>query len=340
MQICVGDILFARSQKILLTHIILHTLQPKQIGLSGAIGKKGMTINMNSFIFIGGDMRSIYAAQRLGKRYTCCAYGFDLPEQTADVHILREPTVCDCAVLPLPASLDGENINCPYRSETFMPIGFDILKKTVKKGGTVFTSKSFPLLEKICREEGFALVNYFEREELTVLNAVPTAEGALEIALRELPFTIHGSDVLITGFGRIGRVLARDFSALGARVSVASRKYSDIAWTRVYGCEPVSLIAAGEFEQKLKKADLIINTAPANIFDRKRLMLIRRDTVMIDLASKISVEDLSLAEDVGVKVIWARSLPGKTAPVTAGEIIADTLENILAERSASHESGR
>ncbi len=295
---------------------------------------------MNSFIFIGGDMRSIYAAQRLGKRYACCAYGFDLPEQTADVHILNEPVACDYAVLPLPASLDGENINCPYRSDSLAPIGFDILKRTVKKGGTVFTSKSFPALEKICREEGFSLVNYFEREELTVLNAVPTAEGALEIALRELPFTIHGSNVLITGFGRIGRVLAQDLSALGADVYAASRKYSDAAWTRVYGCKPVNLTAAGEFEQALKAADLIINTAPADIFDRKRLMLIRRDTVMIDLASKISVEDLTLAEDVGVKVIWARSLPGKTAPVTAGRIIAETLENILAERSALNESGR
>lgn len=298
-----------------------------------------MVIYMNSFIFIGGDMRSIYAAQRLGKRYSCCAYGFDLPEQTADVHILSEPIVCDYAVLPLPASLDGENINCPYRSDSLAPIGFDILKKTLKRGGTVFTSKNFPLLEKVCCEEGFSLVNYFEREELTVLNAVPTAEGALEIALRELPFTIHGSNVLITGFGRIGRVLAQDFGALGANVMVASRKYSDAAWTKVYGSEPISL-NSGEFEQSLKKADLIINTAPANIFDRKRLMLIRRDTVMIDLASKISVEDLTLAEDVGVKVIWARSLPGKTAPVTAGEIIAETLENILAERSALNESGR
>lgn len=295
---------------------------------------------MNSFIFIGGDMRSIYAAQRLGKRYSCCAYGFDLPEQTADVHILREPVSCDYAVLPLPVSLDGENINCPYRSESLMPIGFDILKKVVKKGGTVFTSKSFPLLEKVCQEEGLSLVNYFEREELTVMNAVPTAEGALEIALRELPFTIHGSNVLITGFGRIGRVLAKDFSALGANVFAVSRKYSDAAWTRVYGCLPVNLTAAGEFENALKNADLIINTAPADIFDRKRLMLIRRDTVMIDLASKISVEDLTLAEDVGVKVIWARSLPGKTAPVTAGRIIAETLENILAEGSGRDEAGR
>ncbi len=286
---------------------------------------------MKSFIFLGGDMRSLYAAQRLGKRYDCRVYGVDPPELPDGVYTSESPIPCDYAVLPLPASTDGKTIYSPYCGG--LPLGFDILKKAVKKNGAVFTSKTFPLLEQICREENLELVNYFEREELAVLNAVPTAEGALEIALRELPFTIFRSRVLITGFGRIAKTLARCFTSLGAEVYVACRKYSDLAWAEICGCKPVSLLTAGALERELPRTDLILNTVPARIFDRKRLMLIRRDTLVLELASEPSIEDTTLAEQTGVRVIWARSLPGKTAPVTAGSIIADTLENMLMERS-------
>lgn len=41
--------------------------------------------------------------------------------------------------------------------------------------------------------------------------------------------------------------------------------------------------------------------------------------------------DLTAAREFNLRVIWALSLPGKTAPVTAGEIIKNTVINILKE---------
>ena len=38
-----------------------------------------------------------------------------------------------------------------------------------------------------------------------------------------------------------------------------------------------------------------------------------------------------MATELGKKVIWLLSLPGKVAPKTAGEIIKDTIINILNE---------
>ena len=38
-----------------------------------------------------------------------------------------------------------------------------------------------------------------------------------------------------------------------------------------------------------------------------------------------------MAAELGVKVVWARSIPGKAAPVTAGLAIRDTIYNILTE---------
>lgn len=281
---------------------------------------------MKSFIFIGGDSRSIYAAEKLGERYCCTLYGISGEEKLPE-------SLSDYAVLPLPASTDGVHINCPLIKST--PPEFDILEKTVKKGGTVFTSREFPALQEICLKNGFSLVNYFEREELAVKNAVPTAEGALEIAIREIPVTLFGAEVLITGFGRIGKLLVRYFSALGARVSAAARKYGDLAWIEAYGARAINFNTPGELDTAIKRADVIINTVPALIFDRKRLTLVKTGALFIELASVLSAEDEALAADRGIKLIWARSLPGKTAPITAGYIIADTIGNIIAERSVA-----
>lgn len=55
------------------------------------------------------------------------------------------------------------------------------------------------------------------------------------------------------------------------------------------------------------------------------------------MASKSWGVDVEAAAALGVKVIWALSLPGKTSPVTAGQIVADTILGILAEEDDVHD---
>ena len=68
------------------------------------------------------------------------------------------------------------------------------------------------------------------------------------------------------------------------------------------------------------------------IFGREQLSRFADDTIFIDLASKPGGIDFASAQELGKKVIWALGLPGKTAPVTSGEIIAETIDNMLIER--------
>ncbi|MCM1055786.1 MAG: hypothetical protein NC394_09740 [Bacteroides sp.] len=277
---------------------------------------------MSSFIFLGGDLRMLYAAEYLNKTFDCFVYGFENAEEFP-VPAAGELMPCDFAALPLPAAADGAHITMPYHSEN---PDLDIILKAVKQGGSVFTGKSCPYLERICEENGLKLYDYFDREELQLMNAVPTAEGALEIMLKELPVTVFGTNTLITGFGRIGEVMARMLISLGARVSVYARRSEQLAKAECMGCAPVS---EKELEHSLNGYDVIINTVPATVLDRWRLLLLKKDCLIIDLASKSGVEDPKLAESVGVRVIHALSLPGRTAPVSAGRIIGKTIENIL-----------
>ena len=140
--------------------------------------------------------------------------------------------------------------------------------------------------------------------------------------------TIHGSNVLIMGFGRVGKVLAKMLDGIGAKVSCEARKNSDIAWIKAYGYTPIHL---SELESELGNYDIIINTIPFQILDENRLKYIKKDCTIVDLSSNPGGVDRRAARSLGIKLIWALSLPGKVAPMTSAEFIKETLYHILKE---------
>jgi dipicolinate synthase subunit A len=134
--------------------------------------------------------------------------------------------------------------------------------------------------------------------------------------------------VLVLGFGRIGKLSARYFSALGADVAAAARKRCDLAWIRACGYTAVDFGDETSLRSALGKADIILNTVPAQILAGERAGAVRTDAALIELSSVPCT-----AGETRFRVTAAGGLPGKTAPLTAGHIIAGTIENILTERS-------
>ena len=60
------------------------------------------------------------------------------------------------------------------------------------------------------------LVETAEDDVIAILNSIPTAEGAVQLAMERLPVTIHGSTVVV-GFGRCGATLGRLLAAMGGQ---------------------------------------------------------------------------------------------------------------------------
>ena len=164
--------------------------------------------------------------------------------------------------------------------------------------------------------------------ERPTANAVPTAEGAIQIALEELPITLHGAKVLVVGYGRLGRALAPRLAALGAKVSVSARKWEDLAWIEAAG---YAAEHTGELAGWLCGYDLVVNTVPARVLDEEALRDLKPGCLLIDLASKPGGVDFEAARALGVRAIWALSLPGKAAPVTAGQAVKSSVYHILNE---------
>lgn len=281
------------------------------------------------FLVAGGDLRQSYLAKILAT--DAKVYTFGLDKNVTDKKIFPLESIDDLkesvnyVILPLPVTNDGVNINMPFYGEK---VSLYSLIPFLKHNAVIFGGK-IGKEAAIFSYKGFEVIDYLEREELTVMNAIPTSEGAIQLAMEELPTTIYGLKVLITGFGRITKVMVKALIGLGADVYITARKYSDLAWGRIYGCTAIHI---SELDEYLPKFDLLYNTVPAVILDEKKLSLLKEGCLVIDLASKPGGVDFETAGRLGIKTIWALSLPGKVAPITSGEIIADTIRNILSER--------
>ena len=231
----------------------------------------------------------------------------------------------DCVILPLP-SVTGEGLlHAPLCNGRY-PME-DILD-ALRPGQPVFAGMADERLRRLTEERGLPLYDYFAREELTVRNAVPTAEGAIRIALSELPITLHGARVLLVGFGRLSRALSPRLQGLGARVCAAARSPHQRALAESMGLETEGLDRLPDW---LCAYDLVINTVPALVLGEKELAAMKEGVLVIDLASRPGGVDFAAAEQLGVKAIHALSLPGKEAPVTAGRYIRDTVYHMMEE---------
>lgn len=260
------------------------------------------------FLVIGGDLRQTYLSNILARSSRVYTIGCSKEQQVDDVISLNSiddlPEQVDYLILPIPVTNDGVNINIPlYDDKISIYSTIPLLKHNAVVFGGKFGTES-----AIYTYKGFEVVDYLEREELSVMNAVPTAEGAIMLAMEELPTTIFGSKILVTGFGRISKVLVRQLEGLSAKVYVAARKYSDLVWAEINNCRAIHM---KDIEAYLGDFDMIINTVPFTLFDEKRLTMLNKECLFIDLASKPGGVDFDAARNVGVKVIWALSLPLK-----------------------------
>ena len=285
-----------------------------------------------NFWVIGGDLRQAKMAELLwDDGHTVHTFALDqLGDQGVQAEDgLAEAARADCVVLPLPTVGEDGLLNAPF-SKTRHPL--EQVLDALRPGQIICAGRVTAQLQAMAEARVLTLYDYFAREELAVSNAVPTVEGAIQIAMEELPITLHGAKALVIGYGRLGKLLAHRLAALGARVSVAARRYADLAWIEAYG---YGVEHSGQLVGWLCSYDLVINTVPTQILDEAALADLNPNCLVIDLASKPGGVDFEAAQRLGVKAIWALSLPGKAAPVTAGKSIKNTIYNIWNELGAS-----
>lgn len=285
-----------------------------------------------SIAVVGGDLRIIKVVEMLLRDgYKVYTYGLELSEELMDIQELEQcPTLNDAVknatiVLgPIPLTSDRKNLSMPFSNNKLSVEEF--IKNISNK--TLIAGHIPEALKKDMKENDINFIDIAKREEFVVLNAIATAEGTIQIAMEETQRTLHGSKILIMGFGRVGKVLAKMLSGLGAEVYCEARRDDDLAWIQVYGYEPIHLV---NLDKHLDKFDIIINTIPFQVLNEDKLSLVRNDVVIIDLASNPGGVDVKAAKEKGIKLVWALSISGRVAPLTSAEYIMETLYNVLKE---------
>ena len=277
---------------------------------------------------IGGDLRIVKLAEMLIEEgVEVFSYGLE----KADIQDLNrckslEEAIekADIILGPIPFSSNSKTINTPFGNKKILVEEFleSISGKTLVAGNV--KQNVYDLSD----EHNVKLIDISKREEFAVLNAVSTAEGTIKIAIEETLKNLHGSNVLIMGFGRIGKILSNMLKGLGAKVACEARRSSDLAWIKAYGYEPISIV---NLKENLNRFDVIINTIPYIILDKDNLENVKKDALVIDLASNPGGVDRDAIKEKQIKFIWALSLPGKVAPITSAEFIKETLYNIYSE---------
>ena len=284
---------------------------------------------------LGGDERQVYMARALAAKgfRVCvaglgeCAHRFH-PAIGAD-SLMAATAGADILVFPLPASVDGIHVNCPLDPAASRRFS-EILEHW--RGRMILGGRLPDLLCAKAEEQGIKVIDYFEDDLLQLQNAVPTAEGALAIAMRELSITIDGSRTAVIGYGRIGTVLADKLSALGAEVYLYARKERDLVRAAQRHLLPMRL-SVGDGENSLchlpRGCRVVFNTVPYPLFTRDALEAFPKDCVYIDLASAPGGIDWRAAKELGIHTVWGTALPGKCTPESAGIILADAVARIL-----------
>ena len=281
---------------------------------------------------IGGDLRIIRLAQMYAKEVKN-VYTYGLEKYFLSYNLIEEKkyeniklcnnikeavTNCNVVISSMPFSKDGENINAPF-SKTQIKIEDlknELNKKTFIAGG----------IPNDFYDESIKNIDLLQIDELTILNAIPTVEGTIKIAIEEREETIHESNVLICGFGRIGKILCNRFKALGANVYCAARKETDLAWIREKRYFPIRY---GELCEYADRFDIVVNTVPSLIIKGKELDSFSKNVLIIDVASAPGGIDKEYAEKRKIKVITALGIPGKQMPTTAARYIKEIINKSL-----------
>ena len=286
----------------------------------------------NKLAVIGGDLRIAKLAIMLANDGNeVYVYGLEKSEE-----IRRQKNIIQCDTIrkaiedveivigPIPFSSNGNTINMPFSDKeiTIREMMHNINAKVLIAGSIL------PEVYEMANDEYIEIIDIMKREELAVLNTIATAEGTIQVAIENTNRILHGSEVLILGFGRIGKVLARKLAGLSVKVTCAARKDEDLAWIEAYGHKSLNINNLGE---NLRLFDIIINTVPHIILTEQKLEYVKKETLLIDLASNPGGIDKKAIKDRNLKFVWALSLPGKVAPTTSAEFIKNTIYNILRE---------
>lgn len=286
---------------------------------------------------IGGDLRQSYLALILKQSgFKVIAYGLDTIIHDFNLNITDSAKYAIASgktiIAPIPISRDKKYITgLDVNNQT------ELKKLSVEKFLSYLQPEHYLIGGNIsgevidyCNKLGIGFFDLMKNDDIALLNAVATAEGAIAEAIIKSSGNLHQSKGLVLGYGRCGKVLSAKLHNLGMHVTVAARNNGALleAYTNC-----LDIIRLYDEDLDICEFDFIFNTIPAQILDKSLLLNLSPDAVVIDIASAPGGVDYEAARELKLNVHSCLGIPGKIAPKASAKILAGAIIPILKERS-------
>lgn len=292
-------------------------------------------------VFIGGDARQLEIIHKLTELdASVTIVGYDqlqnpyhgVQRQPLSIELLKQ---ADALVLPAVGTDDSGKVHAIFTSDELVLTEEHIAALPVQC--VIFTGMAKPYLSKLCAKYRISLIELFDRDDVAIYNSIPTAEGAIMMAIQNTDITLHGSESVVLGMGRTGFTLARTLLGLGANVRIGVRRDEHFARATEMGFKPFFI---ADLARQVSNIDLLFNTIPTMIVTAQVIAQIPNRAVIIDLASFPGGVDFRFAEKRGIKAMLAPGLPGIVAPKSAGRILAQSITQLLLEDMRNRGNGQ
>ena len=276
-------------------------------------------------MILGGDARFHYLSQAIkSDLYQCSGakvieVGNPLAKDSmSQAKLLAELERSDIIILPIPYSIDG--VHLKWGAADTPPL-LTILQECFREGQTIFGGVLKPDLIRQMHEKGVTVYDFMKMKGVAELNAVATAEGAIAEAIFAMPGNLENSKCLVLGYGICGKEIAEKLKPLSEEVTIMARREEVREEAKKNGLKVLPMFS--ELNMLTDDYQLIINTIPSVVLNRKALNMISKDAVIIDIASNPGGTDFEAAGEMGIAAKLCLGIPGKYAPKRSGEILAE-----------------
>ena len=286
-----------------------------------------MNVQLKSHVFgiVGGDRR-IEALSEILKDH-----GFSTKPFRKDLRELFSS--CDVMIFPVPVSKNKITV---FSSDPEFDITLDdVIAESSRHSQRIIFGGLFPArFADALVKNGHTVIDIFKDEGLIYKNAVSTAEGALMIAMEKTEKTVISTSFSVLGFGRIGSYLCKLIHGMGGKITVLARSEKALNEAKDLGYNAVDISSTdnvNEIVAALDSSAVIFNTVPSVVIDREIIEKLRTRPLYIELASFPYGIDSQAARELDFNIIYAPSLPGRYAPISAAEYIYQTVSAALEE---------
>jgi dipicolinate synthase subunit A len=282
-------------------------------------------------LFLGGDQRQLSIVNELSTRHSIDVVGYKLAEledkiKKIDIENLNI-SLYDVIIFPVNGVQDNYVLKTSFENE---PIHLDLsLLSTSKSNALIFTGIRTKWLDDILKSSNKECIALMEENDVKKQNSIPTVEGIIGDLVYNTPNTINQANILVLGYGNIGKLLVEKLKSLGANVVVGVMEENDFEYLKEQDISAFFTADQQSFSVAVKQSQIIINTVPSLMLNKELLDAVEKETYILDVASAPHGVDKDYAIERGLNHKLSLGIPSIVAPKTAGLILSKKINQMI-----------